>query len=165
MRTYDVIVPKGYLQIIIYDRFKRKLWEWIGKNLVVNLGRDTLAKHIGGYSGASDNLIVRWLRVGTDNGTILPLDVTNTDLGAWTGSDDTYNVAVSYPADMEVKFTATIGLNEPSGGGGLPIDLKEAGLFFGPADMSIVQLFSRKIHPTITKTSSIQLEYNWTIKF
>ena len=115
--SYKIITRKG---IFVRD------------NLIMNLAFDELIKAF--YSNT--NLTYRYIAIGEDNGTILPLAATNTALG-----DEVYRIPVVSKLRTgtgELTSRATLTADEPNylliGSGDIgDVNIEEIGLFAGNA--------------------------------
>lgn len=150
----DKIQMKGRLRIYMQIS---GIWQLIidDWNLVVDGGREAIAMLMD--TGNTGIYVPSYLGVGDDDGTLLPLDVTNTDLGNVVGSKYALS-SVDYESPRSIKFTGGIPNNELGG-----VVLKEAGLFC--YDNPDYTLFARKIHNAYTKVQGTAMSYIWTIMF
>lgn len=137
---------EGFFRLIVKDKFGAVLSDTTEKNLVVNGGRNSAARLLGGNG---TNKQVTQIAVGTGS-TLASLpdsDLTSKFIKAIA--------AVTYPQTGAVQFDFLIDYAEANG-----MSIREFGLF--SADNT---LFSRKVRDVITKTVDIRLEGTWTIQY
>jgi len=160
---------KGYVEILVFDRYGRLLRRIKDENVVVRLARTAMAHLIGG-DAASDYYVsqMRFGQGGHDpaNPTRpIPATVDDTDLfEPIDGDDATQPVTYTFPDGPEgtkITFSATIPADCDING--TPPDgqaISEAGLFSANG-----RLFAHKTFGLITKTEEIALTFRWTIVF
>lgn len=125
-----------------------------GENIVVNLGRSSLAHLLAGDS--VDNHKVVGMRFG--DGATAPT-VNDTGLaGALIIEKSTTYDFPDGDSGLKVRFTAVVGADEGNGSGSQ--EYKEACLVKGNGD-----IFSRKVSGTITKDNTVVLTAIWTYIF
>lgn len=118
------------------------------KNLIVTAGKKLIVRHLGGDAAYdSDNLT----KISFGDNSAAP---ALTDTSALTGELVEKTGTVSYPADNQVKITATLGTGEGNGN-----TLQDIRLRSGATEY----LFSRLLTGAIVKTSSVSLTVEWTI--
>lgn len=141
----------GRFALKIYHADGRLLDDYVGENLVVNQGKDGLAKMLGGdIDVSSGEKVVDTVGFGS---SAAPATVTDTVL---TGSFEKAITEVTYPAANQINFFWELGLLENNGA-----TIREFGLITGDGG-----LFARKVRGTdIVKTDVIRLEGNWTVTF
>lgn len=127
---------------IICSRTGKVLNHFTEKNLIVNLGKKTISRLIGGAGQAVN-------KISVGEGTT-PAAVTDTSLvNAFSKNVD----AVNYPADDKVRFSFSLDSGEANG-----LTITELGLLNNSNE-----LFSRKVRAAIVKTSAILITGFWTI--
>lgn len=137
-----LIISGGVDLKVICAKTGKVLDHFEEKNLIVNLGKKTIARLIGG-AGQFVN------KISVGEGTT-PAAVTDTTLvNAFTKNID----AVQYPADDKVRFSFSFDSNEANG-----LSITELGLLNNNNE-----LFSRKVRAAIVKTSAILITGFWTI--
>lgn len=180
----NVKVPTGWLTICAYDGRGRLIDKMEGENIVVNYGREALARLLGGHDPVADAAalvgtpyegIETWVvntmgfgKGGHDAGDPLIMEaVSVTDTALY---DETVNhprveaVATWSAGDRKVTFTAEVDTTEGNGTGTL--EYSEAGLFFGDTtggDSDV--LFAHKAFGYIVKNNTIKLVATWTFTF
>ena len=149
------------------------LSEDLGSNLVVDLGRETSARLLGGgpernpSSYTAPDQVVNWILLGGNNPA--PPDPESASDSALTHpiSPATWKAigAVTYPSDPDfktVRFSTIYGEAEAN------FTLNEAGLYIGPRTLANpigATLYARKTFGNITKTADFLLTFNWDIEF
>ena len=144
----DSLKVTGSLEVILYDSNKNIKQQFTVPNLVVSAGKNVIAnKLIGGA-----NAVMSHMAVGTDNGTILPLATSNTQLGAQLGS----RVALtsSTATNNVVTYSATFGTGVSTGA------LVEAGIFNAATGGSML---CRTNFAVVNKEASDILTINWNV--
>lgn len=142
----DSILVKGEFSLIIRDKYRDVIEEFVDKNLVVNIGKTSLA-HL--LAGAGSGKQITKISFGT-NGA----DAALTDT-AITGAFTKALGAITYPEFNSVSFAWTLGLSENNG-----MAITEFGLMSND-----LTLFARKARSVINKTSAIQFDGVWKINF
>lgn len=143
----DSIKPTGIFRLAAFDDDGNQLWEYEDANLVVTVGRTSLATLLG--SAILPNKHVDQISFG-DNGAdpiISDTAITNPFTKALAG--------VSYPAAGSVQFDFTLELSENNG-----VTIREFGLISND-----LTLFARKTRAPIEKDNTIRLEGSWTVTF
>lgn len=141
----EEIIAKGSVQLLIWDVQTGKLLEqWKGHNLVVNLGKNNVARLIGGDAAG---MAVTKIAVGEGTATPAVTDAALTN--AFTKNID----AVTYPSANSVQFSFSLGSADANG-----LSITELGLVTAGGN-----LFSRKTRTAITKTSAVIVTGLWTI--
>lgn len=137
-------------------------------NLVVNLGRQTLAYLIGGRDSTTTDWTVTQSSWGigeeaprfTDS-TLSPQLVTGETSGG--ENEIAYNeagdhkknlVSVDFPNPFIVRFESVLGADEGTG-----YLIREMGLWTGNGN-----LFARKVFPAINKSSDFGLSFLWKVR-
>lgn len=141
---------RGEVTIKIFDLDGALIKRYHSPNTIVHKARDIMA-HILVGDGATNRKISK-LGVGESN--IAPV---RTDEAL---KDEVLKVDIisnTFPAEGQVEMTALLDYNSTANGK----TLQEAGLF--TSDNTL--MFARQIHASITKTSSIQIQYLWRIIF
>lgn len=139
------IIASGNVLMTVTDVKSGKIIDqYSGKNLVVNVGKQNVARLLGGLSSGKPIT-----KIGFGEGTTAPA-VGNTSLtNAFTKDID----SVNYPSAKQVQFVFSLSASEANG-----MNITELGLF-----NSSNVLFSRKTRSAIAKTSSVIITGIWTI--
>lgn len=140
----DTIQIRGDVRTVIRDGENTQTR--FGSNLVVTVGRQAMAKLLGGgRTGA-----ITKFGVGTGSTAAALGDTT------LTGISSKAVASVSYPATNQVQFTLQLA---PSDAVGMAI--RELGLFFADDTM-----FSRFVESgVITKNGTMTITWTWTLTF
>lgn len=160
-------VPEGWLVIRAYDASNGRLLETIeGPNIVVNHGREALARLLGGHDPIADaaalvgtdyegieSWVVNTMAFGDGGHQTVPafdplvmeaVSVTDTALHSTTVDHPILEAVATWDAGArKVTFTTTVEAADGNGAGTL--EYSEAGLFFGdstPGDSAL--MFSHK---------------------
>lgn len=142
----DATKIEGTFRLRVIDLAGAVLHDITEKNLVVNGGRNSAARLLG---GAGTNKQVTQIGFGTNATAASAPDSALT--GAFVKDID----AASYPQTGAVQFDWVLDYAEANG-----LAIREFGLL--SADDT---LFSRKVRDLITKTVDIRLEGSWTIQY
>lgn len=133
----------GTLHLRGYNRKGVKVWESIGKNLIVDTGYAAAAEALAGLSGAK---IVN-VAIGTNgeepaagdteikNAVLIPIQ------------------RIDYPAPGTVRFNFTIGYDTAPG-----LNIREFGLITEDG-----RLFSRKVREVLEKSQNMTISGMWEI--
>lgn len=165
MRLMDKVwVPEGSLRVQAYDGLGRLVDDFEGPNIVVNDGREALARLLGNNS--SQDWFVDTMKFG-DGGhnpanpsEMVAVAVTDSDLYGTTHiSKDVTGAGTTWPETKKVTFTASIEASEGNGTGTL--EYSEAGLYYN----SGTQMFAHKAFGYIIKNSTIRIVATWTFTF
>lgn len=141
----DKVQVKGTVNIWVYDTKRELLLHDVQSNLVVTLGKKSLAHLLGGATNG-----VTKIQAGT-NATATAL--TDTTI---TGGSLPVNIVSSvYPLDGSIMFNFTFGTGDANG-----ITIVEFGLLTADG-----VLFSRITRAGIVKTSAISVVGTWQIDF
>lgn len=137
--------PIGVLDYTVHDKRTGNIVD-CGRNLIVNLAKDTLAKLLGGDGTGKS---IASLAVGTNSTAASPSDTTITD--SFVKAVDSHN----YPSTGRVQFVWSISSTEANGK-----NIWEFGLLSGDGS-----LFARRVRPTnpIYKDDEITIDGTWTI--
>lgn len=161
----------GTLSIRVRDakthRVKRRVTI---KNKITYLAADVLVEMLAQRTGtdpAATTGRVYSMRMGTAN---TPAARTDTNLGAFSIGVQITDVNKVSGASGEITFIATLESGDANG-----VTLREAGLFTAgtaPATNNApgttpgtTRMIARQIYPDIAKTSSVVIDYSWTISF
>ena len=144
----DSLKVTGSLEVILYDSNKNIKQQFTVPNLVVSAGKNVIANKLVGGAEA----IMSHMAVGTDNGTILPLATSNTQLGAQLGS----RVALTSQTATNnvVTYSATFDVGVSTGA------LVEAGIFNAATNGSML---CRTNFAVVNKEASDILTINWNV--
>ena len=166
MNLMDSIrIPDGFFSLRSYEEMSGRLIDEVeGYNIVVNDGREALARLLGNDSG--QDWFVDTMKFGdgghevADPTDMVAVDVTDADLhGNIHISKDITGAGTTWPAARKVTFTATIEAGEGNGAGTL--EYSEAGLYYDSGN----SMFAHKAHGYIVKNSTIRLVATWTFTF
>jgi hypothetical protein len=185
MEFIDAIkVPEGIFQLRSYDARTGQLIDFVeGTNIVVNFGREALARLLGAHDPSVAPLpdgdftgVASWhvdtMKFG--NGGHNPVDVTEM-LAVSVTDDDLYaaNPLQVFEApttaswtsfgSRKVTFTASMEIDEGNSPTDLvdPYEYSEAGLYFSGGSM----MFAHKAFGYVVKNSTIKLVATWTFTF
>lgn len=150
------IIATGLLEIYKVCPDKPRELLHSGKNVIVDNGLKVMARILGtppSPDSYADTKPTR-LAVGTDN---TPPAKGQTNLGAQVWID--YFDDTVFPTDASTRFEMIMGKSEGNGLG----TFYEAGLKNDHGDGS--NLITRQIFDAITKNSSFELSFQWTITF
>jgi hypothetical protein len=143
----DLINVKGSLDLYIRDKYNRLISHIHQKNLVVNLGRNNLAKLLGG-DFTDRNITDVGFGTYSQPPVLSNIDLTNKYSKAIS--------SVSYPQTGAVRFDFLLDFGENNG-----VNIYEFGLFSADGTM-----FSRLVRQeAISKTSDFKIDGEWTIQF
>lgn len=145
MEAKDNLKPKGILQYRVW-RGDTLVFEETGYNLVVGGGREAIAKLIGG-DGTGKQIVE--FAVGEGSSSPVDADTALTNEFVKAINNVTYPVTGTAQVEFSLETTDANGL-----------DITEFGLYCDDGT-----LFSRKVVPTISKTSDIRIEATWKIIF
>lgn len=166
MEFHDSIrVPDGLLKIQAFDAKTGRLVDEVeGYNIVVNDGREALARLLGNDS--TQTWYVDTMKFGDGGHEVLDVtdmvavDVTDADLyGNIHISKDVTGAGTTWPATRKVTFTATVEAAEGNGTGIL--EYSEAGLYYDSGN----SMFAHKAFGYIVKNNTIRLVATWTFTF
>lgn len=179
MDLQDIMrVPEGFFQLHAYDANSGRLVDKTeGFNIVVNHGREALARLLGAHDPSGDppggdyTGVASWhvdtMRFGDgghdpgDQTVMLTVSVTDDDL---YGTEHIAKTAVqTWLSERKVTFTSTIEAAEGNGAGTL--EYSEAGLFYGVSDGASTWMFAHKAFGYIVKNNTIKLVATWTFTF
>lgn len=168
MNLFDSVkVPVGIFQLSSYDARSGRLLERIeGENIVVNDGREALARLLGNDGGPT-TWYVDTIKFGDgghnplDVTEMLPVDITDSDL--YGTEHFSTAVTVTFPALKKVTFTGTVEAAEGNSPGDTidPNEYSEAGLYYNGG----LLMFAHKSFGYVVKNSTIRLVATWTFTF
>lgn len=176
-------VPEGIFQLRSYDVRTGQLIDFVeGTNIVVNYGREALARLLGAHDPSLDppdgdyTGVISWHvdKMKFGNGGHNPLDVTEM-LAVSVADTDLYatnplqvfeaDTTVSWPSfgSRKVTFTASMEAAEGNSPTDLidPYEYSEAGLYYSEGTM----MFAHKAFGYVVKNSTIRLVATWTFTF
>ena len=165
MQLHDkVYVPEGVLEIRLYDAQGRLQDYVVGRNMVVNDGREALARLLG--NDGTQDWFVDTMKFG-DGGhnpanpaEMVEVFVTDTDLyGTIHISKDVTGVGTTFPSTKKVTFTASVEAAEGNGAGTL--EYSEAGLYYDGGN----SMFAHKAFGYIIKNDTMRIVATWTFTF
>jgi hypothetical protein len=171
-------VPEGFFQLHSYDAESGQLLDVVeGHNIVVNHGREALARLLGNHDPGSDpptgdySGVASWhvdtMRFGDgghdpgDQTVMVTVSVTDEDLYGTEHIAKT--AAATWPAERKVTFTSTVEAAEGNGSGFL--EYSEAGLYYGVGAGTSTWMFAHKAFGYIVKNNTIKLVATWTFTF
>jgi hypothetical protein len=164
MNLFDTVkVPVGVFDLRAFHAPSGRLVQHVtGENIVVNDGREALARLLGNASG---DWFVDTMKFGdgghdpSDVTVMETVDVTDTDL--YGNENFSYDVTstTTWPSDRKVQFEATVEAAEGNGTGTL--EYSEAGLYYASGTL----MFAHKAFGYIVKNSTIKLVATWTFTF
>ena len=179
MNLIDTVrVPDGIFVLSSYDAESGRLIDRVnGHNIVVNHGREAMARLLGAHDPSGDppggdyTGVASWnvdtMRFGDgghnpgDQTVMLTVSVTDEDL---YGTEHIAKIAAAtWPEERKVTFTSTIEAAEGNGAGTL--EYSEAGLFYGVSDGASTWMFAHKAFGYIVKNNTIKLVATWTFTF
>jgi len=173
MRLDDhVYIPDGVLELRAYNT-QGKLLDYVhGGNIVVNGGREALARLMGNDPGSWSVDAMKFGDAGHEPLTphnMVPVDVSDTDLYGTThvtigltgsGVGDFQTMDVNWPVEgKKVQFVAPVEADQ--GNGTDTAEYSEAGLFYNNGSI----MFAHKSFSYIIKNSTIRLVATWTFTF
>lgn len=160
----------GTLRLTVRDANTRKIKRRVViKNKITFLAADVLVELIAQRTTdpVPARQLIHSLRMGSSNTAAARSD---TNLGAYIIGKPLVDINKITGAPGELQFVATLEAADGNGN-----TLREAGLFTAGASPSTsdapgttpgsTRLFARQTHPDIPKTSSIVIDYSWTIAF
>jgi len=181
----DVKVPEGFFQLHAYDARSGKLVDYVeGHNIVVNDGREALARLLGHHDPVLDPIlsgpaagVVSWyvdtLAFGDgghdpdsvgDQTVMTPVLVTDT--GLYGTTHVTRPVTVTWPSYRKVVFEATVESTEGNHPSPPAVnEYSEAGLFYGTSPGNSMVMFAHKSFGYVVKNETIRLVATWTFTF
>jgi len=135
-----------------------------GENIVVNNGREALARLLGNASG---DWFVDTMKFGkgghdpSDPTIMVAVDITDDDLYDTSASYPEIDVTATttWPALRKVQFEAEVAAGVGNGTGVL--EYSEAGLYYNGGTV----MFSHKAFGYIVKNDTIRLVADWTFTF
>lgn len=169
---------RGYFQIRVLDSFGNVIQDFEEENVVVNISRHTMAKHLSGQSVTPINKIV----FGTKQNPSQPnADRTQIYSQESSPQDFMYSISFTPPttngsatniveddqgSDSNVEVVRTnnsvlysITMKEPAGNNGGGVAYTECGMFVGN------DLFAMRVFPVRNKDANSVIEVNWTFIF
>jgi hypothetical protein len=123
------------------------------KNMIVNGGYDAIIQSLA--NGVTTSRITT-LAVGKGGAT--PAALTQTALANPLVNITSFTTDVIAGTAHQVKITATLDAATGNGTVDQPNNVSEVGLITAGG-----ALFSRQVHPAITKTAAIAIQYEWII--
>ncbi len=147
MNTNEHISAKGTVHFQVFHKSGKLLYEEVADNLIVNVGKQSLASLLGGQSGSSNKRVAK-IGFGTSGAT---------PAGANTSLENAF-VKVLDSVDYSgtsVIFGYALELSENNG-----TTIREFGLYSLDDTM-----FSRIVRNPITKTADIRIAGTWKITF
>lgn len=158
MKTSSTQPMRGDLTVRTRDAATgRVLRTFVIRNTVTYIGMGVMVELISqrAIDPTPGQLKIASLRVG--EGTTPPVrgDVTLVDGAPYTLTLTDANKTPTTLGPYELRISATLGVGDANGK-----VLAEAGLFTANG-----RLFARQIHPGITKSAAIVIDYDWRISF
>lgn len=169
---------RGYFQIRVLDSFGNVIQDFEKENIVVNVARTTMAKHLSGQSTTPINKII----FGTKQNPPQP-DASRTQLYSQESIPQDFMYTISFTPPLTngpatniveddqgsgstVEVTRTnnsvlysIVMKEPAGNHGGSVAYTECGMFVGN------DLFAMRVYPVRNKDANSVIEVNWTFYF
>ncbi len=127
-KTINLIKIMGYIRITVRDLEGNILERVVLKNTITNLLFNLYRDALAGDLGNIEDLKIERFAIGDDDGTILPLAITNTTLGNEIYRMDT-PTSTSKPAIGQYQTVWYLPPAIPAGGGWI----REVGIFSGTA--------------------------------
>lgn len=169
-RGLNTLPMRGTIEMTVRDATTRKAIRHVTiRNKITFLAADILVELIAQRSTdptPSKDLIYS-MRMGTSS--IQPTRA-DTNLGAFAFGVALGDVGKITIAQGEISFIATLEAGDANGN-----TLTEAGLFTAGASPSVsdtpgvlpgvTRMFAHQVYPGIAKTSSVTVDYSWTISF
>lgn len=161
----DNVGMRGLLTIRVRDTLTRRLLrEFTIKNMIVNSGFGTAILLLAQTTDAGlplalnvpESLRITRLRAGSD-GTAPTL--TDTQLGD-VSFVELAPLVVTHTVIAPFELVASVTLESGMGNGKT---FREAGLFTAGITTPDIRMVARQIHPEITKSAAIAIEYEWHI--
>lgn len=147
MNTAEHISAKGEVHFQVWHKSGKLLYEEKADNLIVNVGKQSLAKLLSGTSGYANKRVAK-IGFGTSNAVTAG---TNTSLeNPFVKALDSFELS-----GTSVIFGYALETSENNG-----VTIREMALFSLDDTM-----FSRVVRNPITKTADIRLTGTWKITF
>lgn len=157
MNTEESIQPKGTLEVVIeYDNDKKE--KRIIYNTVLRGGREALASSLANdFGDVYDFFISRMLfgDSGTNGGVPKFVNSERNGLFGITRANKSVIAIIDVNLPSQVVFTSVLTFEEANG-----IALNEMAIQMNDGD-----LYSMVTFADLTKTSSMQITFNWRINF
>jgi len=157
MNTEELIQPKGTLEVVIeYDNGKKE--KRIIDNTVLRRGREALASSLANdFGDVYDFFISRMLfgDSGTNGGVPKFVNSDRNGLFGITRANKSVIAIIDVNLPSQVVFTSVLTFEEANG-----IALSEMALQMNNGD-----LYSMVTFADLTKTSSMQITFNWRNNF
>lgn len=145
----ELIKATGELEITVYNSNNEIKEQVVVPNMVVTSGKEAIADRLIDTSTA----VMSHMAIGTDNGTILPLAASNTNLGNIAGSRITFSGSPSRTGAV-VTYSATFGPGVSTGA------ITEAGIFNASTGGDML---CRTIFPVVNKEAGDSMTINWNV--
>lgn len=145
----EIIKATGELEITIYNSNNEIKKQVVVPNLVVTTGKEAIADRLIDTSTA----VMSHMAIGTDNGTILPLAASNTNLGNIAGARVAFSTSPSRTGAV-VTYSATFAAGVSTGA------ITEAGIFNA---LTSGDMLCRTIFPVVNKESGDSMTINWNV--
>lgn len=142
----DFVTVKGIFKMTAYGEGGIKLFDYLEKNMVVTVGKQSLASLLAGAGSGKE---ITKVAFGTNGAAPSLTDTSITNPFVKTVA------AVSYPIAGQVQFDWVLDTAENNG-----IGIREFGLLSNDGT-----LFARKIRDVFNKTNLNRLEGSWIIQF
>jgi hypothetical protein len=157
MEINDGLKPCGFVQgIIDYKSGEREIIEF--KNAILTSGREALASCLARNIGDGFNFYINRMLFGdggTSNGSTKVVSTSRNGLFGITQASKPVIASVDPNIPSQVIFTSVISFSEANGA-----VLNEMAL-----QMATGNLYSMVTFPDLTKTSQLQLTFNWRLSF
>lgn len=112
----------------------------------------------------ADRNAIRYMRIGSSNVSAIR---QQSDLGNYVATGTSVISEVDFPTNSSVRFLAVFDTDQANGSDIQEVSLWTRGssLTTDPAQTLDSRMFARQMHPAISKTEQLSLEYAWTIYF
>ena len=112
----------------------------------------------------ADRNAIRYMRIGSSNVSAI---CQQSDLGNYVATGTSVISEVDFPTNSSVRFLAVFDTDQANGSDIQEVSLWTRGssLTTDPAQTEDSRMFARQMHPAISKTEQLSLEYAWTIYF
>ena len=158
MEYNELSKPKGCVEMIIEYKDDRETERLSFNNAVLRAGREALAQMLANEIGDSfDFYISRMIfgDSGTSGGTPKFVNTSRSGLFGTTRVNKPVAASIDVEIPSQVVFTSVVGFAEGNG-----YTLNEMALVMGNGE-----LYSMATFPDLSKTSAMQITWNWRLSF
>lgn len=145
----EMIKATGELEITVHNSNNEIKQRVVVPNMVVTSGKEAIADRLIDTSTA----VMSHMAIGEDDGTILPLAASNTNLGDIAGSRVAFSGSPSRTGAV-VTYSATFGAGVSTGA------ITEAGIFNASSGGDML---CRTIFPVVNKEAGDSMTINWNV--